>query len=75
MKDDESKHSIQLAAMDRLLREAGAYRVSKSAKVSLRKVLEDYAIEVGKKAVKFASHANRTTVKGVDIDLACKVER
>ncbi len=75
MKEDENKHCIQLAPMDKLLRRAGAYRVSKSAKEALRNLLENYAIEIGKKAVKFAKHANRSTVKGVDIALASKVER
>lgn len=70
----EEKHSIQLAPMDRLLRSAGAHRVSKSAKIALRNELERYALEIGEKSVKFAKHANRTTIKGVDIKLACKVE-
>lgn len=75
MKEEVNKHSIQLAPMDKLLRLAGAYRVSKTAKKELRDLLEDYAIVIGRKAVKFAKHANRSTVKGVDILLACKVER
>lgn len=74
MEGNGSKHSIQLAPMNRLLRRAGAQRVSKSAKEVLRNLLEEFAVEVGRKAVKFAKHANRTTVKGVDIQLACKVK-
>ena len=64
--------SLALAAMDRLLRNAGAKRVSESAKKALRDVLNDYAEEISKKAVKLARHGGRTTVKSVDIKLATK---
>ncbi len=64
--------SLALAAMDRIIRNAGAKRVSESAKKELRNVLNEYAEEISKKAVKLAKHGGRTTVKGVDIKLATK---
>jgi len=68
----EKGHILQLAPMDHLLRKAGAYRVSLTAKKELRNLLEDFAIELSRKAIKFASHAGRTTIKGEDILLAAK---
>ena len=64
--------SLQLAPMDRLLRKAGARRVSEKAKEALRDVIEEFSDELCKKAVMLAKHAGRTTVKAVDIKLASK---
>jgi DNA-binding protein len=65
---------LPLAAMEKLLRHAGADRVSEDAKEALRDVLEDYATSIGKHANAFAAHANRKTIKGSDIRLAKKNE-
>ncbi len=64
------KHAIPLAAMERVLKNSGAHRVSEEAKVSLRQVLEDIAMEIGEEAIKLAAHAGRKTVKADDIRLA-----
>ena len=63
---------LPLAAMDKLLKKAGASRVSEDAKESLREALEEKAHEIGEKAAKFAAHSGRTTVKAADINLAKK---
>jgi len=60
--------------MEKLLKHAGADRVSEDAKEALREALEDYATELGKRANQFSAHANRKTVKGSDIILAKKHE-
>jgi histone H3/H4 len=60
--------------MEKLLKHAGAERVSEDAKEALRDVLEEYSMDLGKRANNFASHANRKTVKGSDILLAKKHE-
>lgn len=65
-------HILQLASVDHLIRHAGASRVSVTAKEELRKILEEFAIKLSRKAIKFASHAGRTTVRGEDISLAAK---
>jgi len=61
---------LPLAAMEKLLKKSGAPRVSDTAKDALREVLEEYADNLGKKAVKFAMHSGRKTVKSVDVKLA-----
>lgn len=60
------------ATMGKLLKNAGASRVSESAKIELAKILEEIGQEVGKKAVPFAKHAGRKTVKAEDIRLAVR---
>lgn len=66
----EKGHILQLAPMDHLIRESGANRVSDSAKRELRKIIESFALNLSRKAIKLANHAGRTTVKGEDISLA-----
>ena len=61
---------LQLAPMDHLMRKAGAYRVSETAKRELRKILEGFAVELSRKAIKLANHAGRTTIKDEDLSLA-----
>ncbi len=67
-----SKRLIPLAAMEQLIKQAGAERVSDKAKAALKEVLEEYAKQVSTDAVKFALHAGRKTVKAGDIKLAVK---
>jgi DNA-binding protein len=64
------KHAIPLAAMERVLKNAGAHRVSEESKVALRQVIEDIALEIGEEAVKLSAHAGRKTIKAEDIRLA-----
>ena len=64
------EHSLSLAGMEKLLKKAGALRVSDSAKVAFREVLEEIGEEIGKKSVKFAEHSKRKTIKAEDIRLA-----
>ena len=66
------KPILPLATMEKLLRLAGADRVSDKAKVALRDVLETYGAEVGVQAVKLSLHAGRKTIKAGDIKLAVK---
>ena len=56
--------------MKRLVKGAGAARVSEDAASALREVLEDFAGEVAAKAVRLARHAGRKTVTKEDIKLA-----
>lgn len=61
---------LPVAALERLLRRAGAGRVSPSACEELRAILEERAIEIGQKATLLSQHAGRKTVTGEDIRLA-----
>lgn len=70
MEGTNMKHAIPLAAMERVLKNSGSHRVSEEAKVALRQVLEDIAMEIGEEANKLAAHAGRKTVKAEDIRLA-----
>jgi DNA-binding protein len=67
-----TKKIIPLAAMERLMKNAGADRVSEDAKAALRDVLEEFGEEVAIAANKFAIHAKRKTVKAEDIKLASR---
>ena len=60
------------AAIERLIRNAGAPRVSSSACEALINILEEKANELSIKAIQFAKHAGRKTVTADDIKLAAK---
>ena len=61
-----------MAAMEKILKHAGAARVSADAKEALRSVLEDLGKHVAGKANQIAKHAGRTTIKAEDIKLSIK---
>ncbi|WP_456396290.1 archaeal histone HpkA [Thermococcus sp.] len=63
---------LPIAPIDRLIRKAGAERVSEEAAKVLAEYLEEYAIELAKKSTEYARHAGRKTVKADDIKLAIK---
>ena len=58
--------------MDKIMREAGALRVSDGAKEALAEVLEQKALEISLEGKKLAEHAGRKTVTEKDIHLANK---
>jgi histone H3/H4 len=58
--------------VDRIMRKAGAERVSEAAARALAAILEEEAIEISKMAVEYAQHAGRKTVKAEDIKLALR---
>ncbi len=58
------------APMARLMKAAGAERVSDEACVALAEVLENYALKISQEAAVLARHAGRKTIKAEDIALA-----
>ena len=68
----QRKTILPAAAMEKLLKKAGAERVSEDAKAKLIEVLEEIAEEIGEKSVRLARHAGRKTVKSSDIREATK---
>jgi len=66
------KHILPAAAMEKLLKKAGAERVSADAKAKMQEVLEEIAEEIGEKSIRLAKHAHRKTIKASDIREATK---
>ena len=67
-----SKKLLPLAAMEKILKNAGAERVADRAKAALKEVMEEKAEHIAKMAWEIAKHAGRKTVKAGDIRLAAK---
>lgn len=67
-----SSKILPLAAMEKILKQCGADRVSDKAKVALKTVVEEIADRIAVKAIQLAVHAGRKTVKARDVKLAAK---
>ena len=62
--------SLPNAPIERIIRKAGAERVSEDAVEELRRAVEEVGEEVAQDAINLADHANRNTVKKEDVEMA-----
>lgn len=61
-----------LFSLEKLLRKAGAERVSASAVKELKNALLEISEKIAKDAIEMAHHAKRVTVKAEDVKLASR---
>ncbi len=61
---------ISTLTVKRILKDAGAERISDDAAEELADMVNRFAFGTAKKAVKLAAHAKRKTVMKTDIELA-----
>lgn len=67
-----NEEELSVAAIHRIIKKAGADRVSESAAKELAGILEDIGAKIGKEALEFAMYTGRKTVRGKDIKMAAK---
>ena len=63
---------LSIAPMHRIIKKAGAERVSESAAKALAKELEGIGLKISKEAIDYTMHAGRKTVKAEDIEIAVR---
>lgn len=64
--------NLPKAPIQRIIKESGAIRSSDDACTTLADILSEVGLEISERAVQFAKHAGRKTVKAEDIILAAK---
>ena len=64
--------SLPKAPVERIIRSAGAERVSEDAVEELRQAIEELGDEIAEDAAGMADFADRNTVKKEDVEMAVK---
>jgi histone H3/H4 len=61
---------LPLHALELLMKEMGASRISEDAKIELKRILEEYLMDISVKASKISTHSGRKTINGGDLLIA-----
>ncbi len=72
MEGSNVSNEIKVAPMHKLIKRAGAARVSEESAMALGRALEEIGVKVAKEAIDYAKHAGRKTVKARDIEIAAQ---
>lgn len=62
--------SLPKAPIERIIRKAGANRVSEDAIEELKAAVEEAGEDIALEAIRMADHADRNTVKKEDVEMA-----
>jgi len=73
MKRSEFMSELSNSAVERIIKKAGAERVSADATETLATMMEEYGIFLSKEAKKMADHAGRKTLRGSDLRMAAEI--
>ena len=65
---------LDVLDVERIIRKAGASRVSEGAGQKLAQALEEKALEIAERAVRLAKYSNRKTITKAEIELALMYE-
>jgi histone H3/H4 len=64
---------LSQAAVERIMKKAGAKRISADATETLAVLMEEYGVFLAKEAKKMSDHAGRKTLRGSDIQMAAEI--
>jgi DNA-binding protein len=63
---------LSQSAVERIMKKAGAERISADATETLSVLMEEYGIFLAREAKKMSDHAGRKTMRGSDIRMAAE---
>ena len=66
---------LSKAAVERIMKKAGAGRISADATDTLIVLMEEYGVFISREAKKMADHAGRKTLRGSDMQIAAEMFR
>jgi histone H3/H4 len=64
---------LSQAAVERIMKNAGAGRISADATETLAVLMEEYGVFITKEARKMSDHAGRKTLRGSDVRIAAEI--